>query len=56
MNTKDIKKLTMKDLHELINTSTDLKILDAAEQEYINRTCSLNDFDYELSTEENDEL
>ena len=47
----NLKKLTIKELQALINTTKDLKVLEAAEDEYVNRVCQRydksNDEDYD---------
>lgn len=35
----NLKKLSLKELQTLINTTSDLALLERAEQEYIDRTC-----------------
>lgn len=50
----NLKKLSMKELHELINTTSDIVLLSKAEQEYVNRTCISTEL--EEDTEFEDEL
>lgn len=38
-----VHKLSDKELNELINTTSDLAVLSAAEQEYVNRSCNEDD-------------
>lgn len=40
---RNLKKLSNKELTELINTTTDVKLLELAEEEYINRSVRNDD-------------